>query len=65
MMVVEVAILGGDQLGRCWGVMWGGAPAISGAEGGSWRWHARMHVRWWWRRRPFGRGGRRGRPRPG
>jgi hypothetical protein len=24
MMVVEVAILGGHQLGRCWGVMWGG-----------------------------------------
>jgi hypothetical protein len=31
-MVVEAAILGGDQPGLWWGVMRGGAPAVTGAE---------------------------------
>jgi hypothetical protein len=34
MMVVGAAILGGDRPGRWWGVMRGGASAVSVAEGG-------------------------------
>jgi hypothetical protein len=34
-MVVEAAISGGDRPGRWWGVMRGGAPTISGVEGGA------------------------------
>jgi hypothetical protein len=36
MMMVEAVISGGDRSGRWWGVKRGSAPAISGAEWGSW-----------------------------
>jgi hypothetical protein len=34
-MVVEAAVSGGDRPGWSWGVMRGGAPAVTGAEGAS------------------------------
>jgi hypothetical protein len=58
MMVVEATVLGGDRPGRWWGVMRGGVPAVSVAEGGR-REVARVHVRRWLQRQPFSPGGRR------